>query len=672
MTLKEGDLLWTPSKEQVEAANVTVYINWLHDQGIAELADYSELWRWSVDNIEAFWSSIWKYFDIISDAPYTTVTDTLEMKPGGRWFLGSRVNFAEHVFRQRDPERTALYAMSETRPLYEISWGELERKVHILATVMRREGVKPGDTICSLMPNAPETVIAMLATMSIGAVWCNSAPEFGAGTIIDRFKQVDPKWLFLVDAYSYGGKIFNQTEKNQTILDSLSSTLEKVILLPHEDDSGMDDLGRAVIWYELFDGEFDVPTPFVYTRVANDHPLWVLFSSGTTGLPKGIVHSHIGVLVEVLKGATFHMNLRPCDKNFFYTTTGWVMFSMQVAILVSGASAVLYDGNPAWPEPDTLWRMTADVKATGFGASPTYVQYMRNAGIRPGKTFDLSNLTTITCSGSPATPETFEWFYQEVKSDLWLTSQSGGTEVAGGFAAASPTLPVYAGEIQVRGLGMDIDSYDDRGNSIRNEVGELVCKQPFPSMPLHFLGDEDGARYRTTYFDDYPGVWRHGDFLKINDRGGCYIYGRSDATLNRYGVRIGTSELYGIVDCVDEIADSLVVCLELADGKFFMPMFLEMAEGHAFDATIEEALTKLLRHKGSPRHVPDKYIVVPEIPYTLTGKKSEVPVRKILLGWPVEKSLSRESLRTPEAIDAFVDYVATTVDYKVPSQSNAN
>jgi len=394
--------------------------------------------------------------------------------------------------------------------------------------------------------------------------------------------------------------------------------------------------------------------------------LWVLFSSGTTGLPKAIVHSHVGALIEMMKVMVFHLDMKADSVGFFYTTTGWMMFNSVVSMMLAGSAIVLYDGHPAYPRPDVLWKMAADSGATNFGASPTYVQVMQNLDLEPGKLFDLDKLESILVGGAPSTPETFEWFYQSVKPDLWVTSQSGGTEIVSGFVGASPTLPVYAGEIQTRLLGMAIDCWDEQGQSLVDEVGELVCTRPFPSMPLYFLNDVDYRRYSSSYFEDYPNTWRHGDFLKINERGGCYIYGRSDSTLNRYGVRIGTAEVYRALETLSEVEDSLVLCIELADGKFFMPLFVQLKGDLSLTEELNAKIKKRLRTMGSPRHVPDKIHAIEQVPYTLTGKKMEVPVRKLLLGWPIEKAASREIMKSPQSIDYFINYVATTDDYEIP------
>ncbi len=506
----------------------------------------------------------------------------------------------------------------------------------------------------------------MLASISIGALWSNAAPEFGRQTILDRFSQIKPKCLFVVDGYQYGGKSFNRREETRNIVAALSDSLEQVVFLPYLEPENKTAPVEAILFEDLLSGKDPGADDFSFDRVPADHPLWVLFSSGTTGLPKAIVHSHVGALMQMMLTVEFHLNLKTGDISFFYTTTGWVMFNFQVSMLLNGSTPVLYDGHPTWPQVDVLWKMAADTGATFFGASPTYVKLLQSHGIEPSKIYDLSHLDSVMCTGSPATPETFEWFYKVVKEDIWLSSQSGGTEVIGCFVGGMPTRPVYAGEIQVRGLGMDVEAWNDDGQPVIDEVGELVCKKPFPGMPLYFLDDENYLRYHESYFSEFPDVWRHGDFIKINQRGGCYVLGRSDATLNRFGVRIGTAEIYRTAEELPEIADSLVVCIELPGGGYFMPMFLRMQEGVELNAELVASLKQTLRQTCSPRHVPDRFYAVDEIPYTLTGKKLEVPVRKLLLGWPQEKALSRDSMKDPSAIDWFLNFVATTTDYEVP------
>jgi acetoacetyl-CoA synthetase len=444
--------------------------------------------------------------------------------------------------------------------------------------------------------------------------------------------------------------------------------VEHVVWLPCLDPSAASPVAGALLWSELLDANDPGADRFEFARMAHDHPLWIVYSSGTTGLPKPIVHTHLGVLLELLVLLQLHFDLGRGKRMFFYTTTGWVMWNIMLSGLATGASVVLYDGHPAHPDPDTLWKMTAEQGVTLFGASPTYVQLMEKAGLRPGAAFDLGKLDTILLSGSPATPETFAWFYRDVKADLWVASTSGGTDIAGGFVGPSPTLPVYAGEIQCRILGTDIQAWNDACEPVIDEVGELVCAQPIPSMPVCFWNDEGDKRYRESYFEHFPGIWRHGDFLKINARGGCYIYGRSDSTLNRYGVRIGTAEIYRVVEQVEGVQDSLVVCCELADGKFFMPMFIVLKEGCALDQDMVRRISAKLRNDCSPRHVPDMFYAIEAVPYTLTGKKMEVPVRKILMGWPPEKAANADAMRNPPALEYFIRFAQENRDYEVPAR----
>ncbi|MGQ0501218.1 MAG: acetoacetate--CoA ligase [Panacagrimonas sp.] len=670
-SVTEGELLWTPRAAFVQQSQVVQFIDWLRRERGVSFHDYEALRQWSVADIEAFWGAIWDYFDVQSDARPAQVLDRRIM-PGARWFVGARVNYAEHLLRYEGrarPDEIAIHHLTESRPLARLGWHELGARVRQLATRLRALGVGPGDCVVSYMPNVPETTIAMIATIAIGAVWSSAAPEFGVKTVIERYSQIAPKLLFVGDGYRFGGKDFERGQEAQQVVAALPS-LAHVVWLPYlHPDRKLGPLPDALPWDALFDGPAVPRDSFRYERVDCDHPMWVVFSSGTTGLPKAIVHNHSGMLVEHLKILTFHLDLGPGKVMFFYTTTGWMMFNLVVASLLTGASAVQYDGSPVHPDLDLLWKLAEQTGTTSFGASPTFVQMMEKAGLRPGGKFDLSRMESVLLGGAPSTPETFSWFYASVKRDLWVTSQSGGTELCSGFVGASPTLPVHAGEIQTRMLGMDVHAWSEGGRPVIDEVGELVCTQPFPSMPIRFWGDSDGKRYHEAYFDVFPGVWRHGDFIKINARGGCYIYGRSDATLNRFGVRIGTAEIYRAVEQVDGVADSLVVCCELAGGNFFMPLFVRLKPGFVLDDALVKAINARLRQDCSPRHVPDQAYAVQQIPYTLTGKKMEVPVRKLLMGWPLEKAASRDAMMNPSSIDWFVDFSATSTDYVRPSTS---
>jgi len=667
--VKEGEKLWSPRPQYAQESNVARYQRWLKDARGIEAKDYNALWQWSVTDIPAFWASIWDYFDVQSDVPYRSVleapADATQMM-GTQWFPGSRVNYAEHLLRAESEagDRTVFHHLSETRALAQMSWRELGRQVRILATQLRALGVEPGDRVVSYMPNVPETAIAMLATAAIGGVWSSAAPEFGVKTVIERFSQIEPKVLFAADGYRFGGKDFSREAEVRRIAEALPS-LQQIVWLPYlKPEAAAPELPQLRSWNMLMQRADVAREEFVYTRVGHDHPLWVVFSSGTTGLPKAIVHSHVGVLLEHLKLLSFHLNLGPDSVMFFYSTTGWMMWNLLLAALVTGSAVVLYDGNPAHPSPDFLWQLAAQTRTTSFGASPTFVQMMEKAGLRPGEKFDLSALESIVVAGAPSTPETFDWFYRCVKQDLWVTSQSGGTEICSGFVGASPTLPVHAGEIQTRLLGMDVHAWSDEGKELVDEVGELVVTRPFPSMPIKFWNDDNDKRYRESYFEVFPGVWRHGDFIKINARGGCYIYGRSDSTLNRYGVRIGTAEIYRAVEQVESVADSLIVCVELPGGNFFMPLFVKLKPGAVLDEALCKAINSKLRSDCSPRHVPDKIYAVDAVPYTLTGKKMEVPVRKLLLGLPLAKAASRDAMMNPEAIDWFVRFADESADYQ--------
>jgi acetoacetyl-CoA synthetase len=664
--INEGELLWAPRREFAQASNLAAYMKWLAEKHGQSFSNYHELWRWSVTDIAAFWGSIWEYFQIHSVTPYQQVLDQRIM-PGARWFEGARVNYAEHMLRHEAvaaPDKIVFHHLSEVRPLATMTWPQLGRQVRILATQLRALGVVPGDRIVSYMPNVPETAVAMLASVAIGAVWSSAAPEFGVKTVAERFSQIQPKIMFAADGYRFGGKDFSREAEVRKIAAELP-TLQRIIWLPHlRPEQGAPPFDNAVAWAEVM-AHRDVPREsFQYEYVAHDHPLWVLFSSGTTGLPKAIVHSHVGALVEHMKLMHFHINLRPDSVMFFYSTTGWMMWNILLAALMAGSAAVLYDGSPVHPAPDFLWKLASDTRATSFGASPTFVQIMEKAGLRPGEQYDLSRLESVVVSGAPSTPETFEWFYRCVKQDLWVTSQSGGTEVCSGLVGAAPILPVYAGEIQCRMLGMDVHAWSDDGQEVVDEVGELVVTSPFPSMPIFFWNDAGGKRYCESYFEVFPGVWRHGDFIKINGRDGCYIYGRSDSTLNRFGVRIGTAEIYRAVEQLEEVADSLIICCELPGGQFFMPLFVKLKPGYKLDDALSRKINSKLREDCSPRHVPDRSYQVEAVPYTLTGKKMEVPVRKILMGWALEKAASRDAMMNPDAIDYFVRFAQESIDYQ--------
>jgi acetoacetyl-CoA synthetase len=665
--VREGELLWTPSS-QVARAHLTMFTDWLARRRGLRFRSYDELWQWSVSELESFWQAVWDYFEIQTSAPPTRVLSGRTM-PGAEWFPGARLNYAEHVLKRERAGTDAVLFLNETTSLTGVPWETFAGQVRVLATRLRELGVQPGDRCVAVMPNIPQTMVAMLATTAIGAIWACCSPDFGTHGVLDRLQQLSPKALFCVDGYRYGGKPFDRKRELTEIIGALDS-LEHVVFLPYlnkEDRNGPRE--GALCWSALLEHAPIAADQFEFEQVPFDHPLWVLFSSGTTGLPKAIVQGHGGILLEQLKLQRFHLDFHEGERAFFFTTTGWMMWNFLASMLLSGVSPVLYDGNPAYPEPDVLWKVAQDARVSFFGASPSYVEMMSKAGIVPRERYDLSHLRAVMPAGSPVSPECNAWFYRNVKQDLWIATGSGGTDCCTGFVGSVPTLPVYAGEMQARALGVAAYAFNERGESVVDQVGELVITEPLPSMPLFFWNDRDGSRYRESYFDVYPGVWRHGDFFRINARGGCFVLGRSDATLNRQGVRIGTAEVYRALSAIPEVEDALVVNLDLPEGKFFMPLFVKLSDGRRLDTVLERKICERLKCEYSPRHVPDRIIQVPEIPVTLTRKKMEVPVRKILMGTPIEQAANRNAMTNPHALDFFAAYAKSQTHYAVGNRA---
>jgi len=662
-SVREGSLLWAPSAEQVADANLTAFLAWLAERG-RRFEGYDALWQWSVADLTGFWQAIWDYSDIQCSARPERVLGSQTM-PGADWFPGARLNYAQHILRRELPGAPALLSVSECAPLTALDWSELAAQVRILGTQLRTMGVRPGDRVASCLPNTPQTVVAMLATTSIGAIWTSCSPDFGWRGVLDRFRQLAPKVLFCADGYQYAGIQYDRSEDLRRIIGGLDG-LEHVIWLPYLDpEAALAPVPDVLRWDQVLDQPPVPATAFAFEQVPFAHPLWILFSSGTTGLPKAIVHGHGGVLIEQMKLQRLHMDLRPRDRMFFFTTTGWMMWNFLVSSLLLGVCPVLYDGCPTYPEADVLWRLAQDADVTFFGASPAYVEQMTRAGVVPAHSYDLSALRAIMPAGSPVSPECTAWFYQNVKKDVWVCTGSGGTDVCTGFVGGVPTKPVYAGEIQARHLGVAAYAFNERGESVVDEVGELVIAAPMPSMPVRLWDDPGDARYRESYLADFPGVWRHGDFFRVNARGGCFVLGRSDATLNRHGVRMGTAEVYQVLSRMGEVDDALIVNLDLPGGRFFMPLFVKLADELVLDARIEKEIRDRLRREYTPRHVPDRIVQAPDIPVTLTGKKMEVPVRKILRGVPPEQAANRNAMANPASLDFFVHYAATQEDYPV-------
>ncbi len=641
-----SDLLWAPTPETIAHTNIGRFVAWLHGEGKGTFDSYDELWRWSVDDIGGFWASVWEFFDVQASVPYSHVVDHATM-PGTKWFVGARLNYAEHIL-QHHGDRPAIIAHSQTRPPTSLTWDQLGDQVGRARAGLRRLGVGRGDRVAAYLPNVPETIIAFLATASLGAVWTSCAPEFGVQAVLDRFGQIDPVVLLVVDGYMYGSREIDRSGEVQAIRDGLPS-LRATVALQY---IGNEVAAGAISWAELV----AEPGPVEFEQVTADHPLYVLYSSGTTGMPKPIIHGHGGILLEHLKVLGLHADLGPDDRFFWFTTTGWMMWNYLVSGLLTGATIVTFDGDPAAPTLDTLWDLAARAEITWFGASAPYYMACRKGGLQPSEQHDLSCVRAVGSTGAPLPADGFHWVYDNVGNDVMLSSISGGTDICSAFVGGCPMVPVIAGEISCRYLGAAVQAFDETGRSVVGEQGELVITRPMPSMPIGFWGDDDGARYRGAYFESFPGVWRHGDWITLDDHGSCVITGRSDATLNRGGVRIGTSEIYRVVEAVDGVVDSLIVHLEDSEGggAGALVLFVAVADGVNVDGVIGP-IKQALRADLSPRHVPDEIHALPSIPTTLSGKKLELPVKKILGGADPDSVASRGALKNPESLDAVAE-----------------
>lgn len=643
-------LLWQPPVALQSSAQLSQYIHWLvtdERQGLT-FPDYQALWQWSVEQPAAFWESLWQYFSIISYTPYDTVMSG--QMPHTQWFEGSTLNYAEHVFRQYTDSRPAILFQSESQPLEEISWATLKKQVASLSAYLKSLGVQPGDCVAGFLPNIPEASVALFATMSIGAIWTSASPDFGVSSVVERFGQVAPKVLIAVTGYSYGGRFFDKTEEVVQLQAALPM-LQQTILIPQSNNESLA-IAQSVVWADTVSNE---EAELAFTAVSFSHPLWVLYSSGTTGIPKAITHSHGGMLLEHLKYAHFHADIHPGERFFWFTTTGWMMWNFLHATLLAGATIVLYDGSPGFPNMGVLWQLAEQAKINHFGVSAAYVLACMKLEVKPNQ-YDLSALRAMGSTGSPLPPEGFDWIYQNVKTDLWLGSMSGGTDVCTAFVGGNPLLPVYEGEIQCRALGCAMSAFDEAGRPLLDEVGEMVITQPMPCMPIYFWNDPDFSKYHSSYFEMFPGIWRHGDWLKITLRNTLVILGRSDATLNRQGIRIGTSEIYRSVEKLAEIKDSLILHLEQTDGESWMPLFVTLKEGFELTTDLKKKINQQIRNDYSPRHVPDAIFLAPDIPYTISGKKLELPVKKILQGKPLETAVNIGSVINPDSLTFFQDF----------------
>ncbi|MBT2386037.1 acetoacetate--CoA ligase [Streptomyces sp. ISL-11] len=642
----QSEPLWAPGQDRVARAQVTRFHAWAAERHGAPApvpgdpaVSYAALHRWSVERVEDFWQALTEWCDVRFSSPYEQVLADPAM-PGARWFPGARLNYAEHALRAaEDPARAdgpALLHVDESCEPRPVSWAELRARVGSLAAELRRLGVRPGDRVSAYVPNVPQAVVALLATAAVGGVWTSCAPDFGARSVLDRFQQVEPVVLFTVDGYHYGGK---RHERTATVAE-LRAGLPTVRAVVHIPLLGTPAPEGALEWDALTSADVEP----VFEQVPFDHPLWVLYSSGTTGLPKAIVQSQGGILVEHLKQLALHCDLGPDDRFFWYTSTGWMMWNFLVSGLLVGSTVVLYDGSPGYPDTAAQWRIAERTGATLYGTSAAYVMACRKAGVRPGRDFDLSRVKCVATTGSPLPPDGFRWIHDEVAEDMWIASVSGGTDVCSCFAGAVPTLPVHIGELQAPCLGTDLQAWDAHGGPVVDEVGELIVAGPMPSMPIHFWNDPDGSRYRDSYFDMFPGVWRHGDWITLTSRGSVVIHGRSDSTLNRQGVRMGSADIYEAVERLPEIRESLVIGVEQPDGGYWMPLFVHLAPGATLDDDLLDRIKRTIREQLSPRHVPDEVIEVTGIPHTLTGKRIEVPVKRLLQGTPLEKAVNPGSV----------------------------
>ena len=649
----EGALLWQPSAQRIEKARLTAYLRWLEANKGLKFADYQALWQWSVDDLEAFWESIWQYYGIQSSTPYSKVLAERTM-PGTKWFEGARLNYAEHMLRHGVAGKPAIIFESELKPYTEVTWDQLRAQVAAVANAMRGMGVTEGDRVVAYMPNIPQTIVALLAVTSIGAIWSSASPDMGHVSVIDRFRQIEPKVIFAVDGYRYSGKDFDRRGIVAEIVANLPS-VEHLVLVPYLDDQAViDGPTHCVRWDELL----KTPGALEFAQVAFDHPLWVVYSSGTTGMPKPIVHGHGGTVIETIKHHDLHLDVGPDDRFLWFSSTNWIVWNLLVNTMTLGCTVLQFDGNPGYPDMGTLWKFADRAKATFFGASAAYIAQCMKSGLKPREIADLSRIRAIGSTGSPLPVEGYQWVYENVNPDILLASISGGTDPGAAFVGACPILPQYAGEMQCRALGCAVYAYDEAGKPLIDAVGELVCALPIPSFPLYFWNDAGGKRYFESYFDTYPGVWRHGDWIKITPRGGAIIYGRSDSTINRHGIRMGSAEIYRVVEAVPEVADSLIVDLEYLGRESYMPLFVVLRAAAVLDDALKDRIKARIRTDLSARHVPNDVFAIPEVPRTLNGKKLEVPIKRLLLGEELARVVNRDSMINPGSLAWFVDFAA--------------
>ncbi len=642
-----NQILWTPTQDQIEASQMDAFRKQVNARFNLSLNDYHELHQWSVTHVTDFWKAIWGFMSIEFSSDYTQVVDDETKMPGARWFEGAQFNFAENLLRIRS-DKPAIQFKGEGQPVRTLSYIELFSEVENLASALRKMGVQKGDRVVGFMPNMPETIIAMLATTSIGAIWSSSSPDFGIKGVLDRFTQIEPKVIFAADGYFYNGKPFDSLQKLKSILVELP-TIERVVITPYtKPDPNISSVNNGIIWNEFID---ESPNTLEFEQLPFDHPLYIMYSSGTTGLPKSIVHGAGGTLLQHLKELRLHGNVSMDDTVFYFTTCGWMMWNWLVSNLAIGATIVLYDGNPFHPSPNAMWDMVDELGITHFGTSAKFIDACKQEGLLPKDSHSLSTMRTIFSTGSPLMAESFDYVYDHIKSNVQLASISGGTDIISCFAGGNPTLPVYRGELQCLGLGMDVAAFDFKGNALENKKGELVCRKAFPSMPIYFWNDSDGEKYHNAYFDEFNGIWHHGDFIEVNEHGGVTIFGRSDATLNPGGVRIGTAEIYSVVEGFDVVADSLVIGQPI-DGDERVILFIKMNEDESLSKELIAEVKTAIRTNCSPRHVPAIVLETNDIPYTINGKKVEIAVKKIIQG---EDVTNKDALANPESLELYKD-----------------
>ncbi|MEH0420791.1 acetoacetate--CoA ligase [Streptomyces sp. B21-083] len=653
------DLLWHPPADATEGSAMRRFAAFVADRHAVRADTYEELWSWSVDHLDDFWAAVWDFCGVRSSQPYTAVLADRRM-PGAVWFPGARLNYAEQVFRRYADDRPALVVIGEGDEAQDISWAELRRQVGALAQQFRDWGVRPGDRVAAYLPNIPHTIVGLLASASVGAVWATCAPDYGVQGAVDRFAQIEPTVLLVADGYRYGGRQVDRTADASAIAEALP-TARHVITVPYLGLDGPSVEG-AVSW-EVATGVDAEP---VFDQVPFDHPLWILYSSGTTGVPKGIVQGHGGIVLEHLKAIALHWDVKPGDRVFQFTSTAWMMWNVLASSLLAGAVAIVYDGSPTWPSKGALFEVAARTRATHFATGAGYLTACHKAGVEPGADHDLSALRYLMTGGSPLPQAEWRWIYEQVKDDVWLDNTSGGTDVCSGYFGGTLLKPVYLGESQCRMLGTRVEAWNDEGKPVTDEVGELVVTAPMPSMPLYFWNDPDGSRYRGAYFGAFPGVWRHGDWITVTSRGTAVVHGRSDSTINRHGVRMGSADIHAAVERFPEVADCMVIGAELPDGGYYLPLFVVLADGAVFDEDLKRRISETIRTTVSPRHVPDEIIVAPHIPHTLTGKRLEVPVKRLIQGHPLAKVAQPSLVDRPESLIYYAEVGRRIAERRAP------